>query len=970
MVISQPRKERQFRRSGGLAILIKDDLAEFCKHLKTESDYILWISIDKHILHTDENIVIGTIYIPPSQSRFYNEDEIAILESEILSMCSDHKYVFINGDFNGRTSHLDDFTKLDSFVSDMLEFDDTAASFFDKTNVLQNLSIPLERASKDHRTNNTGYWMIDTCKNNNLFIINGRYGKDRGIGALTFRDQSLIDYTVCTADSFKIMQDFEVVELDPIFSDGHAALVWSIQCNFTEQGNGNQSTNNYPNKFKWSNESRDKFVNSIDANKLIYIHEQLESLQHNQINQPELANSINGITDSIADIFSQAASNSLKQTKWPYKRRQFDKPWFGPACKIARKKYHRALNVYNKTKSFQAKNHLHKESKLYKQTMNKYMKQHKLDKINKLRTIQSTDPKVYWKYLKSLQHNTKNTQPPLDKLYEYFKNINQSEEVQDDVPNINLGNSDNVLNAKITIAEISKCIKTLKNGKAPADDHILNEYIKSTKEQFLPVYEKLFNVIFDTGIIPSAWLEGIIRPIYKNKGDPKEANNYRPITILSCLGKVFTSVLNSRLTNFLDSDEIILENQAGFRKGYATTDHIFVLSSLIEIIKSRKQKLFCAFIDFSQAFDSIWRVGLWRKLLFNSVDGKFFRIITSMYDNIKSCVRSNNETSSFFASQCGVRQGENLSPMLFAMYLNDLENFLLSGGVETMNFEFFTDEFQIYLKLLLPLYADDTVIFSDNKENFQKCLNEFNDYCQMWKLNINYSKTEIVIFNSRNRNNYEFKIGDNVIKITDKYKYLGVVFSKSGSFLNARKHLAEQSKKAMHLLFTRANNLDLPIDLQLKLFDNTVLPILTYGSEIWGYENLDIIVRIHTDFLRRISKCRKSTPKYILYAEMGRYPIEITIKQRMISFWARLVTGKASKLSYNIYLFMLKSPDVNCKWINHIQHILDNSGRHDIWERQPTAVNLSTSKIIKQNLHDQFLQNWNTQLQNSSGAKL
>ena len=167
------------------------------------------------------------------------------------------------------------------------------------------------------------------------------------------------------------------------------------------------------------------------------------------------------------------------------------------------------------------------------------------------------------------------------------------------------------------------------------------------------MYEKIFNVIFDTGIISSAWLEGVIRPIYKNKGDPKEANNYRPITILGCLGKVFTSVLNSRLTNFLDSDEIILENQAGLRKEYATTDHIFVLSSLIEIIKSRKQKLFCAFIDFSQAFDSIWRVGLWQKLLFNSVDGKFFRIITSMYDNIKSCVRSNNETSSFFASQCG-----------------------------------------------------------------------------------------------------------------------------------------------------------------------------------------------------------------------------------------------------------------------------------------------------------------------------
>ena len=124
----------------------------------------------------------------------------------------------------------------------------------------------------------------------------------------------------------------------------------------------------------------------------------------------------------------------------------------------------------------------------------------------------------------------------------------------------------------------------------------------------------------------------------------------------------------------------------------------------------------------------------------------------------------------------------------------------------------------------------------------------------MWKLNINFSKTEIIVFNSKNNDNFEFKIGDHTIKITSKYKYLGVIFSRSGSFLNARKHLVEQSKKAMHLLFTRANNLDLPADLKLKRFDNTVIPILTFGSEVWGFEGLDIIERVHTDFLRRITK--------------------------------------------------------------------------------------------------------------------
>ena len=261
----------------------------------------------------------------------------------------------------------------------------------------------------------------------------------------------------------------------------------------------------------------------------------------------------------------------------------------------------------------------------------------------------------------------------------------------------------------------------------------------------MPIYEKLFNFVFDSGLLPNAWLEGSIRPIYKNKGDPKMVQNYRPITILSCLGKVFTAVLNRRLTLFLDTNEILLENQAGFRKNYSTTDHIFVLNSLIEILKASKQKLFCAFVDFSQAFDSIWRVGLWRKLLFNSVNGKFFRIIHSMFENIKSCVKLDNQSSSFFASECGVRQGENLSPLLFSLYLNDLESCLLSGGVESLQLEVITQELHIYLKLLLLLYADDTVIFSNDKENFQACLDHFYEYCIMWKLNINFDKTNVVI---------------------------------------------------------------------------------------------------------------------------------------------------------------------------------------------------------------------------------
>ena len=102
---------------------------------------------------------------------------------------------------------------------------------------------------------------------------------------------------------------------------------------------------------------------------------------------------------------------------------------------------------------------------------------------------------------------------------------------------------------------------------------------------------------------------GDILPIYKNKGSVNLPENYRPITLLSCLGKLFTSILNNRLNKFAEKYEIICHNQAGFRRGLSTSDNLFVLQSLFEMSKSTKSKLFCAFIDFKQAFDNVWRDG-------------------------------------------------------------------------------------------------------------------------------------------------------------------------------------------------------------------------------------------------------------------------------------------------------------------------------------------------------------------------
>ena len=105
------------------------------------------------------------------------------------------------------------------------------------------------------------------------------------------------------------------------------------------------------------------------------------------------------------------------------------------------------------------------------------------------------------------------------------------------------------------------------------------------------IYVKLFNLIYDTGLVPDSWTVGNIFPIYKNKGNINLAENYRPITLLSCFGKLFTAILNARLNKYNEEMGGIESCQAGFRKAFSTTDNLFILQSLLELSKVYKNKL-------------------------------------------------------------------------------------------------------------------------------------------------------------------------------------------------------------------------------------------------------------------------------------------------------------------------------------------------------------------------------------------
>ena len=146
----------------------------------------------------------------------------------------------------------------------------------------------------------------------------------------------------------------------------------------------------------------------------------------------------------------------------------------------------------------------------------------------------------------------------------------------------------------------------LKNGKAAGPDGIIPEMLKHASDQMVNFLVKYFNVLFDEGIYPLNWCESIILPLFK-KGDCNNPNNYRGIPLCDVTGKLYSSIINNRLQEWIDDSDITGECKGGFKRGYSTIDHMFTLLAMIQKQFAFNRKLYVAFIDFEKAFDSVSR---------------------------------------------------------------------------------------------------------------------------------------------------------------------------------------------------------------------------------------------------------------------------------------------------------------------------------------------------------------------------
>ena len=173
----------------------------------------------------------------------------------------------------------------------------------------------------------------------------------------------------------------------------------------------------------------------------------------------------------------------------------------------------------------------------------------------------------------------------------------------------------NYLDHTITEQEIRQAVKKLKNEKSPLVDKIRSEMIKASLESLKPVYIKLFNLILQSGKMPDIWCQGLITPVHKS-GDKSDPTNYRGICVSSCLGKLFSSILNQRLYLYFEENKILHNSQISFLPENRTADHVFTRRTLIDkYVHYHKEKVYACFVDFRKAFDSVWHEGLFYKLL-------------------------------------------------------------------------------------------------------------------------------------------------------------------------------------------------------------------------------------------------------------------------------------------------------------------------------------------------------------------
>ena len=852
-----------------------------------------------------------------------NFDFLSVINEEV-SCFSKQGPILLQGDFNCRTGMEKDFIE------------------FDKSDIelgVENYDDQICRNSEDKALNSRGKDLLDVCKLNDLLILNGRKTGDI-FGKLTshnWNGSSVVDYGVASNSIFDNIGKFSVGQYVPWLSD-HCLINSTLDLgdvslrNEIEQMN---PTDLHPG-WVWNESDRESFTENLSN---AYFREKFEALEESTLDPKDLAKKIklllleNIKTSHIREKKKHTDSNS--------------KPWFDSEC--TRKKEgisHLGKKIRKSPEDKSLRTLLSIEKKEFKRIIAIKKLRHK-QKFLQIMDSKRNDgtPKEFWNIFKKLSPKCKKdpVQPSMKKFYDYFKDLSKSPRALTLPP---ISNTEGPLDYEMVIDELEYAAKKLKYGKSCGVDNNSNEMILALVKTYPKILLKLFNAILMSSEVIPDWAMGMIVPIHKD-GPKLDTANYRGITLMSCLSKLFLSILNNRLVIFAVENKLLSPAQLGFViKNRCSDAHIIIHNLVQQKCRSEGGKIFSCFVDFKKAFDSVPRDLLLKKILDMGITGKFFNILRHIYTTDKACIKLGQSRSDFFNLDIGVRQGCILSPLLFNLFLSDLAK----------QFDTVEDKLKLGNVGINSLFwADDLVLFAESKEGLDKLLQILEHYCAENHLLINTKKTKCMIFNRSGRLlRRPFYLNGVKLEMVRNYKYLGFVITPSGEISTGLKDLRDRAFKAyMRIRNDLGPSFNQDILTILKLIDSLIKPILLYASDFWGCLKLpknNPVENLHMMICKQILGVQKQTTNIGVLLELGRVPLRIWAAKFSVKNWERIRLGIGNEILIEAYKTGVVS------WDSSIRTLLECNGMLNFYVDDPISEFPFIFKRIYQRLHDNFLE--------------
>lgn len=848
------------RPSGGLSILISTSI----KHVSFSIPPLANLASSSLVRFNDIWLLIINVYLPPIRQKEALKNTWLKLETYITNTLAQHPEVLLilAGDFNARIGP-------------------TEADLYDHFHLAQpeidlGLVLPY-RQSKDKGCNWAGLYLTELSHKLNLVIMNGSTeGDDEG--EYTFvsnRGSSTIDYFLI---SYELLFVTPRCKIEHRVESDHLPVTLTLKCvsqaDFAEQSAPPEGKLELrPSSIKWSPKVESNLKTILNSEKCLSLrNSMLETESPNDIFEP-----FQQLSLTIKNLLTRpTCPKALNQnTK--------NKSWFDQDC-INMKQI-----LVENYKMYRQKNLQTIPSEWF-ELKKKYKKLIKIKKATALKNSWCTlitaannkDTSTFWKIVTSGWPRTVSMTYSISvNCWEQFysKLYDQSRYKQNHPP-VDIEELPKWL--PVSDQEIRSLITRITPGKAPGNDNISSEVYKSNIEWWTPVLASLFTAIDLTTYIPEDWGLAIIVPIYK-KGDKNDPGNYRPISLLNIISKMYALHLLDKLQEWLEEEDIIREEQAGFRKNRSAIDHALVLKHLSEkYVASAKGTLFTAFVDFKSAFDLISRDILWKKFETTNIDKRLLILIRKLHENSRVVIRCNSQgnTTRPIPTSNGVRQGCTLAPTLFNFYINSMISTLseISAHAPTLSNK----------PLSILVYADDVVLMSITKVGLNRLLRALATYCTNDALKINYNKTKVMVF-SRSRLQYKWTLDDHSIEQVSTYKYLGITFHDKGSTKLHQKNAVmntQRSIKALCSFYYNKGGQYVPAALQV--FVIKILAQLLYGSEICTFNSFTTFEAVQTKFLRTILGVPNCVSNPILRLETGMLSVEARVWIRKLNLWLKM----------------------------------------------------------------------------------